>query len=57
MVEEKSRGRSAIIRPLSTGGVGIFVLCTFDGEHILVPDRDWARSRQLLEQAGHLFTD
>ena len=57
MVEEKSRGRSAIIRPLSTGGVGIFVLCTFDGEHILVPDRNWARSRQLLEQAGHLFTD
>jgi uncharacterized protein len=45
----------SLIQPLSTQGVGIFVVCTFDGEHILVPDKDWNRSRGLLEEAGHRF--
>lgn len=46
----------SLIGPLSTAGVGVFVLCTFDGEHILVPDKDWARATRLLETAGHVFS-
>jgi hypothetical protein len=45
----------ALIEPLSTQDIGVFVVCTFDGEHILVADADWERSRRLLEQAGHVF--
>ena len=45
----------SLVDPLSTQGIGVFVVCTFDGEHILVPDADWARSQELLERAGHRF--
>lgn len=45
----------SLIEPLSTQGIGVFVICTFDGEHILVSADDWERSRTLLEQAGHIF--
>lgn len=45
----------ALIEPLSRQGIGVFVVCTFDGEHVLVSDSDWARSLSLLEQAGHVF--
>ena len=45
----------ALIEPLSTQGIGVFVVCTFDGEHILVAETDWEKSKGLLEQAGHVF--
>ena len=45
----------ALIQPISEKGIGVFVLCTFDGEHILVPDKDFDRARHLLEEAGHVF--
>ena len=45
----------ALIEPLSSQGIGVFVVCTFDGEHILVSDADWEKSLSLLEQAGHAF--
>lgn len=47
----------SLIRPLSTQGIGIFVVCTFDGEHILVQNRDWEKSCRYLAQAGHVFLD
>ncbi|MGH2341458.1 ACT domain-containing protein [Segnochrobactraceae bacterium EtOH-i3] len=45
----------ALIGPLSTNGIGVFVVCTFDGEHLLVAARDATRARTLLEAAGHVF--
>lgn len=45
----------SLIEPLSSQGVGVFVVCTFDGEHILVSAKDWERSTLLLQQAGHVF--
>ena len=47
----------SLIQPLSRQGIGIFVVCTFDGEHILVADKEWNRSRLLLEEAGHNFVE
>ncbi|NRC55703.1 ACT domain-containing protein [Mesorhizobium sediminum] len=47
----------SLIQPLSTQGVGVFVVCTFDGEHILVPERNWDKSRAFLEGAGHVFVE
>jgi len=45
----------SLIQPISEQGIGVFVLCTFDGEHILVPEKDWDRAGRLLEEAGHRF--
>ena len=43
----------SLIAPLSDNGIGVFVLCTFDGEHVLIPARDSAKSVEHLTRAGH----
>lgn len=43
----------SLIAPLSTNGIGVFVVCTFDGEHLLIAARDEHRARGLLTEAGH----
>lgn len=45
----------SLIQPISEQGIGVFVLCTFDGEHIFVPEKEWDRAARLLEEAGHRF--
>nr|WP_280638119.1 ACT domain-containing protein [Shimia sp. R11_0] len=44
----------ALVEPLSDGGIGVFVVCTFDGEHILVPSCEVEKATQVLQAAGHL---
>lgn len=46
---------SSLIAPLSAAGIGVFVVCTFDGEHLLVAQRDLAQTRAILEGEGHRF--
>ncbi len=46
----------ALIAPLSENGVGVFVVCTFDGEHLLMAAKDEARARDVLVAAGHRFS-
>ncbi len=46
---------SAIVAPLSAAGLGVFVLCTFDGEHVLVAADHMQRAKQVLTAAGHHF--
>jgi uncharacterized protein len=43
----------SLIEPLSVAGIGVFVLCTFGGEHLLVSERDKERAYVLLANAGH----
>lgn len=43
----------SVIEPLSTNGIGIFVVSTFDGDHLLVKSSDLAKARDLLVNAGH----
>lgn len=43
----------SVIRPLSEAGLGIFVVSTFDGDHLLVKAGDVARAEDLLQAAGH----
>jgi hypothetical protein len=47
----------SLISPLSSHGIGIFVLCTFDGEHLLIPEAESRRACDLLTAAGHRFVD
>jgi uncharacterized protein len=44
-----------LITPLSENGIGIFVVCTFDGEHLLLAEKDRLRATELLQTAGHRF--
>lgn len=43
----------SVIQPLSENGIGIFVVSTFDGDHLLVKAADVETSRELLIGAGH----
>lgn len=46
---------TALITPVSQTNIGVFVVCTFDGEHLLVPTKDMNRAQDVLLQAGHRF--
>lgn len=43
----------SVIKPLSENGIGIFVVSTFDGDHLLVKADDLEKARALLTGAGH----
>lgn len=43
----------SVISPLSTNGIGIFVVSTFDGDHLLVKSNDLEKTADLLANAGH----
>ncbi len=45
----------SLISPLSLNGVGVFVVCTFDGEHLLIAEGDRQKAIDLLIEAGHTF--
>jgi hypothetical protein len=45
----------SVVRPLAKGGLGVFVVSTFDGDHILLKQADLSRARVLLERAGHIL--
>ena len=47
----------SLVNPLSDAGLGVFVLCTFDGEHLLVSEGDIENAKSLLIEAGHYFDD
>ncbi len=46
----------SVIEPLSKNGIGIFVVSTYDGDHILVQSADVERSVALWQAAGHQVT-
>lgn len=43
----------AVIEPLSRNGIGVFVVSTFDTDHLLLQEADYARAEHLLAEAGH----
>ena len=43
----------SVIKPLSENELGIFLVSTFDGDHLLVKAKDEAKARGLLVAAGH----
>jgi uncharacterized protein len=44
---------SAVIGPISDAGIGIFLVSTFDGDHLLLKETDTARAEPVLLNAGH----
>ncbi|SEW30222.1 hypothetical protein SAMN04488515_2140 [Cognatiyoonia koreensis] len=46
----------SLITPLSTNGIGVFVVCTYDGEHVLIPASDKKKAVKFLEAAGHVVS-
>lgn len=47
----------SVIRPLSENGIGVFVVSTFDGDHLLIKQDDLDPARALLIAAGHVWAD
>ena len=45
----------SVVRPLSLGGLGVFVVSTYDGDHLLLKTQDLAAAVQLLNDAGHVL--
>lgn len=43
----------AVVEPLSQAGIGVFLVSTFDGDHLLVKNADAADAVQRLSAAGH----
>ena len=43
----------AVVKPLSEGGIGVFVVSTFDGDHLLIKRGLLEQAGRLLQQAGH----
>lgn len=43
----------SVIEPLSRAGIGIFIVSTFDGDHLLLQRSDLERAIPLLNAAGH----
>jgi hypothetical protein len=46
---------SSVIGPLSDAGIGIFVISTFDGDHMLLKEADRARAEAILVASGHIL--
>ncbi|MEP3848133.1 MAG: ACT domain-containing protein [Paracoccaceae bacterium] len=46
---------ASLVSPISSDGIGVFVLCTFDGEHILCPFEKLERVKDILISEGHRF--
>jgi hypothetical protein len=44
---------SSVIAPLAVGNIGVFVVSTYDGDHLLVQERDIELSKSLLIDSGH----
>jgi len=40
----------SLITPLSSNGIGVFVVCTFDGEHVLIPASDLEAAERFFEE-------
>jgi len=47
----------SLIAPLSSNNIGIFVVCTYDGEHVLIPEKDAEKAIGYLRAAGHSVND
>lgn len=47
----------SLVTPLSSNGIGVFVVCTYDGEHVLIPASGADQAVQHLEAAGHVFVE
>lgn len=45
----------SVVRPLSLGGLGVFVVSTYDGDHLLLETQDLPAAVRLLNDAGHVL--
>ena len=45
----------SVVRPLSLGGLGVFVVSTYDGDHLLLKTQHLPAAVRLLNDAGHVL--
>ena len=47
----------SFIEPLSSNGVPIFAISTYDTDYVLIQEKFWGMSLNALRQAGHVLVD
>ncbi len=48
---------AAVVNPLASTGLGVFIISSYEGEHILLRQEDLHVANRLLRQQGHLLID
>ena len=48
---------ASLVSPISAADIGVFVLCIFDGEHILCPRTKFEAAKAVLLEQGHVFEE
>lgn len=43
----------SVVQPLSEGGIGVFVVSSYEGAHLLIKNNDLLHAQMLLQNAGH----
>lgn len=43
----------SVVEPLAEGGIGVFLVSSYDGAHLLIKDADLLHAQMLLQNAGH----
>jgi len=44
----------SVVQPLAEGGIGVFLVSSYDGAHLLIKDSDLLHAQMLLQNAGHI---
>jgi len=47
----------SFIEPLSSNGIPIFAISTYDTDYVLIQEQFWGMSLSALQQAGHVLVD
>lgn len=43
----------SVVQPLSEGGIGVFLVSAYNGEHLLIKSDDLMHAQMLLQNVGH----
>lgn len=46
---------ASVIAPVSAAEMGVFVVSTFDGDHLLVKSEDYQKAKQIMTDIGHII--
>lgn len=46
---------ASVVAPISAAAMGVFVVSTFDGDHLLVKTEDYQKVKQILTDIGHII--
>ena len=46
---------ASVVAPISAAAIGVFLVSTYDGDHLLVKAKDYMKVKQILTDIGHII--